>query len=279
MVDRRHDRRFGSDFGGCGEVVSRQVDNVGLPHRLRSALADGDVVNTERHSATYSGALRVDVLDLILCGDVRRVITVVSFAAVGGSADWYITRGTGTVALILLTLSVALGVANVRRLRTAAMPRFVFTAVHRSVSLLALAFLLVHIATAVLDGYVPISVVSAVVPFTSPYRSLWLGLGAVAFDLLLAVTITSVLRHRFGHRAWRITHWAAYACWPIALIHGLGTGSDANTGWMLAIIAGCVAVTIMVVAARMLKRGTPMTSRNGAPALRTGLSERSLIGR
>jgi Ferric reductase like transmembrane component len=171
-------------------------------------------------------------------------------AVAGPSAYWYLTRGTGVVALILLTLSVALGVANVRRLRTENVPRFVIDAVHRNVSLLAMAFLLIHILTSVLDGFAPISLVNAVIPFTGTYRPLWLGLGAVAFDLLLAVVITSLLRRRFGFRTWRVVHWAAYASWPVALLHGVGTGSDTKTGWMLTIVGACVIVMIVAVVSR-----------------------------
>ncbi len=175
-----------------------------------------------------------------------------TIAAVGPSAYWYLTRGTGTIALILLTLSVALGVANVRRLRTENVPRFVLDAVHRNVSLLAMAFLLIHIVTSLLDGFAPISLLDVVVPFGGTYRPLWLGLGAVAFDLLIAVVITSLLRRRFGYKTWRTVHWAAYACWPFALLHGLGTGSDTKAGWMLVIVAACVIVMIVAVVSRAI---------------------------
>ena len=92
---------------------------------------------------------------------------LVAAATTSPTAYWYLTRGTGTVALILLTLSVALGVANVRRLRTEHMPRFVLDAVHRNVSLLAMAFLLIHIVTSLLDGYAPIRIVDVLIPFVS----------------------------------------------------------------------------------------------------------------
>jgi sulfoxide reductase heme-binding subunit YedZ len=173
------------------------------------------------------------------------------FAAATPSAYWYLTRGTGTVALILLTLSLALGVANARRLRTAGIPRFVFTAVHRNASLLAVVFLAVHIATVLLDGYVSVNLLNTIIPFSSSYRPFWLGLGAVAFDLLLAVTITSLLRHRFGYRAWRATHWAAYACWPIALVHAVGTGTDSGAGWMLVIVGACLSLTLAALLTRL----------------------------
>lgn len=165
----------------------------------------------------------------------------------GPSALWYLTRGTGMVSLVLLTVSLALGIANVRRVQTETVPRFVFDAVHRSASLLALAFLVVHIVTSVLDPFAPIRLLDVVVPFTSSYRPVWLGLGAVASDVMIAVVLTSLLRRRFGYRAWRATHWLAYACWPIALVHGLGTGSDAKAGWMLLLTAGCVLVALVAV--------------------------------
>ncbi|HEV2975721.1 MAG TPA: ferric reductase-like transmembrane domain-containing protein, partial [Solirubrobacteraceae bacterium] len=164
----------------------------------------------------------------------------VTAATTAPSALWYLTRGTGATALILLTVSVALGVLNVRRTTLQGVPRFVLEAVHRNVSLLALAFLVVHILTAVMDPFAPIRLIDAVIPFTAAYRPVWLGLGAVAFDLLLAVIITSLLRRRFGLRLWRAVHWLAYGSWPIALVHGFGTGSDASATWFLALSIGCV---------------------------------------
>jgi sulfoxide reductase heme-binding subunit YedZ len=178
------------------------------------------------------------------------MVSVAAAATTGPTALWYLTRGTGVVALILLTLSVGLGVANVRRARTVNVPRFVFDAVHRSASLLAISFLVVHIVTSLLDGFAPIRLIDVVIPFRSAYRPLWLGLGAVAFDLLIAVALTSVLRRRLGYRAWRATHWLAYASWPVALLHGLGTGSDTQRAWMLALAGGCLVVVIVAVVAR-----------------------------
>ncbi len=166
------------------------------------------------------------------------------------TALWFLTRGTGAVTLLLLTVSVALGVANVRRARTVAIPRFVFEAVHRNVALLAVVFLLIHISTSLLDGYAPIRLLDVVVPFGAAYRPVWLGFGAVAFDLIIAVVLTSLVRRRLGYGAWRATHWAAYASWPVAVLHGLGTGSDARTSWMLMLTAGCVIIVIVAVAVR-----------------------------
>jgi sulfoxide reductase heme-binding subunit YedZ len=171
---------------------------------------------------------------------------------VGPSAYWYLTRATGTVALILLTLSVVLGVIDVQRYTTPRAPRFVVDGMHRTASLLAVVFLIAHILTAALDSFASIPLIDAVLPFAGSYRPLWLGLGAVSFDLLLAIVVTSLLRRRLGYRAWRLTHWLAYGSWPVALLHGLGTGSDVKTSWMLAISGGCLALVLTSICVRVV---------------------------
>ena len=171
---------------------------------------------------------------------------------VGPSVYWYLTRSTGVVALVLLTVTMVLGVVDVTRWSTPRWPRFVLDSLHRSVSMLVLVFLGLHIITAALDSFAPIALLDAVLPFIGSYRPFWLGLGAVAFDLLLAVAITSLVRERLGHRAWRITHWLAYACWPIALLHGLGTGSDVKSAWLLVLTAMCVVAVAIAVCVRTL---------------------------
>ncbi len=161
-----------------------------------------------------------------------------SVAAVGPSAYWYLTRGTGAVSLVLLTVSVVLGIVGSLRVSAQLWPRFAIDTVHRDVSLLAIAVLVVHIATSVLDSFAPISLTASVIPFVSSYRPFWLGLGAVSFDLLLALAITSLVRRRLGYGRWRAVHWLAYACWPIAVLHGLGTGTDTKVWWMLVLTRG-----------------------------------------
>jgi len=174
--------------------------------------------------------------------------------AAGGapSAYWYLTRSTGAVALVLLTMVVALGIADVRRYSSPMWPRFVVDALHGNAALLAVVFVVLHIFTSVLDGFAPISLAAAVIPFVSEYRPFWLGLGAVAFDLLLALVITSLMRGRISPSAWRAVHWLAYACWPIALLHGFGTGSDARGSWYLLLTIACTAVVAVAVVARTL---------------------------
>ena len=122
---------------------------------------------------------------------------------------------------------------------------------HRNVSLLAVVLLTVHILTSLLDPFAGIHVLDAIIPFVATYRPLWLGLGAFAADLLIAIALTSVVRRHLGHRAWRATHWFAYLCWPVAVLHAVGTGSDIRQGWMLALIAICVLTLIAAVWTRV----------------------------
>lgn len=172
----------------------------------------------------------------------------------GGSTTWYVARASGVVTLAFLTASVLLGILTSFRWSSPAWPRFVVEFVHRNVSLLVLVFLALHVVTVIADSFVPIRWIDVVVPFVSSYRPFWLGLGAVAFDLLLALVITSLLRHRIGFTTWRVVHWFAYACWPVAVLHGLGTGSDTKSGIVLGFTAACI-VAVLVAAAFRVRAG------------------------
>lgn len=180
-------------------------------------------------------------------------------------ALWYLTRGSGVVALILLTLSVLAGLATESRWNSYRWPRFVVEALHRNLSLLGPVFLVIHIASAVLDSYVPISWVNAIVPFGASYRQFWLGMGALALDLFLAVAITSLVRARLGYRRWRSVHWLAYASWALAIVHGLGTGSDRHQTWFLVLNMAAVASVVVAVALRFSRESPPRGPRRLQP--------------
>ena len=123
--------------------------------------------------------------------------------------------------------------------------------VHRDAALLAVGFLLVHVISLFFDVYAQLKLFDLLVPFGATYRPVWTGLGTLAVDLLIALIVTSLLRHRLGLRAWRVTHWLAYACWPIAFAHALGTGSDAGTWWLRALAGACLATVVAAVVWRL----------------------------
>jgi sulfoxide reductase heme-binding subunit YedZ len=184
------------------------------------------------------------------------------------SALWYLGRGTGVTALVLFTLAVALGVA-VRSGRPAAgLPRFGVHQLHRSASLLATSLLAVHVTALLFDPYAQLRLLDLVLPFAGGYRPLWLGLGTLALDLVVAIVVTSLLRERIGRRAWRALHWATYGMWPLALLHALGTGTDGSTPWLRGIAVACVLSVAAAVGwrLRLPDPRRPRTPQSTAPA-------------
>ncbi|MDQ6899189.1 MAG: ferric reductase-like transmembrane domain-containing protein [Candidatus Dormibacteraeota bacterium] len=173
------------------------------------------------------------------------------------SVLWYAARGAGAVSLLLLTGVVTLGVLAALRWRASAWPRFLTVAFHRNLALLSVTFLGLHIVTAVVDPYTSLGWSAALIPFSSFYRTFWLGLGAIAVDLLLAALLTSLIRRVIGHRTWRLIHWVAYACWPLAFAHGLGTGSDSFSPWLLTVELACLGAVLLAVALRLFLQPAP----------------------
>lgn len=163
------------------------------------------------------------------------------------TALWYASRASGVVALLMLTLVLTLGVLTNQQGRLPGLPRFAVVGLHRNVALLAVAFIAMHVLSAVFDGYVDIGLIAILVPFTSSYETFWLGLGAVAVDLLLAVVVTSLLRTRLGPRLWRTTHWLTYAMYPIVVIHGIGAADDLRSGALLALTVTCALIVLVAV--------------------------------
>ena len=168
-----------------------------------------------------------------------------------GPELWFMNRGTGFVLLVLLTLSVMLGVLSTARISTKLWPRMLSQGLHRNVSLLAVAFLVAHVATAVADTFVNIRWYDVFVPFIGAYMPVWLGFGSLAVDLLIAVVATSVLRHRMSHRPWRMIHVMAYGAWGFGLIHGVQIGTDAPSSWGTVFNYGCIALVFVAVLARV----------------------------
>lgn len=193
-------------------------------------------------------------------------------ASLGPSTYWYLARATGAVALALLTLAVVLGILGPLRISGGRRwPRFAIDLMHRDVSLLVIVLLVLHIATSVLDGFAPIGWLDGINPFGAAYRPLWMGLGAFSFDLLLAIVVTSLLRVRLGYGSWRAVHWLAYLSWPVAVLHGLGTGTDVKTWWMLMLTFASLAAVVTAVLVRVAR------SRPEHDGVRAGASALAVI--
>jgi sulfoxide reductase heme-binding subunit YedZ len=181
------------------------------------------------------------------------------------TALWYASRATGVVALLLLTAVMVLGLLVTRNRKVPGLPHFATTGLHRNLSLLATVFVLVHVLTAVLDGYVSIPLSAAVVPLTSSYERVWLGLGAVSLDLMLAAAVTSLLRRHLSRRVWRAVHLTAYLSWPVAWVHSVFAGGDLQGGLLLGLAAACAAAVAIAAGWRLAAaaRDVPRAERVG----------------
>jgi predicted ferric reductase len=161
---------------------------------------------------------------------------------------WYFSRATGLVSLVLFTGVVVLGALGAGRVATKQWPRFTVAALHRNLALVSVVFLVLHIGSAIIDGYVPLGWLDVVVPFVSEYQPFWVGLGAVAIDLVIAIVVTSLVRTRISPKVWRVVHWLAYLCWPVALVHAIGMASE--YGWVLALEIACLLAAVGAVVFR-----------------------------
>ncbi len=167
--------------------------------------------------------------------------------------DWYAARAGGVVAYVLLTLVVLLGIAMSSGARVERWPRFALKDVHRFAGLLTGTFLVIHIVTIAIDAYLPFSLTSLVVPFTSSYRPVFVGLGIIGAELLLALAVTNRLRDTLPYAAWRRLHYLNFAVWGTATVHGLGSGTDRGTPWLVAIEATAIVAVLTATGWRVLR--------------------------
>lgn len=163
------------------------------------------------------------------------------------SLVWVVERSTGITALVLLSISTVLGTVISAGWRSPRFPEMRSVSLHRNISLMTMVFVLLHVVTAVADSYVDIPLVSVLVPFTANYKVLWVGLGTIAFDLLLAVIVTSYLRDRINARAWRLIHNLTYVLWAIATVHTLGAAYERSLTFITAALGVIIVVPTLVL--------------------------------
>lgn len=182
---------------------------------------------------------------------------------------WFASRGTGAVSLVLFTAVMVLGIITSGRMGLPGLPRAGVLRLHRNLSLISVAFLAIHIVTAIADGYVDLSYWDVLIPFDAGFDPFWIGLATVAVDLLLAIGISSALRLRLSAKVWRVIHLSAYAMWPLALLHGFGvSGGDGRELWMILIDIACIVAVLVAVGFRMRPDRHPDTvARRAARAV------------
>jgi DMSO/TMAO reductase YedYZ heme-binding membrane subunit len=180
-----------------------------------------------------------------------------------GPMLWYLNRGSGVALLVVLTATLALGILTARSGRSRIVPRFLGQQVHRNLGILSLALVVGHAATAIVDSYVDIRWWQAFSPVGATYKPLFLGLGSLAFDVMVLVVLTSLLRERLGQRAWKVVHLLSYLSWPLALVHSVGIGTDAPSSWGRQVGLGCLAA---VAVASVVRVGTDALAARRRPA-------------
>lgn len=176
-------------------------------------------------------------------------------------ALWAFGRVSGLISMVLLTGSVLLGIVVSSGRPLPLLSRFSLTLLHRNVSLLSVVFLILHVVPLLVDSYAHVSLTDVVVPFLGSFKPFWQGLGTVALDLMVAVVLTGVFRHRLGQRTFRTVHWLSYGLWPIAMAHSLGNGSDGGS----APVVGAAVVLSLAVLAAALWRLSPGFTETAAP--------------
>jgi predicted ferric reductase len=179
------------------------------------------------------------------------------------TALWYASRATGVVCLVLFTAVALLGILVNRQGRLPGLPRFAVTGLHRSLSLVAVVFLAIHVLTAIADSFVSIRLAAAVIPFTSSYEPVQIGLGAIALDLVAALIVTSLLRARIGRRLWRGVHWLAYAAFPVTVLHSITSAADLRSGYLLGLTIGCVLGVVAAAGYRIAAARRPQAVGGG----------------
>jgi sulfoxide reductase heme-binding subunit YedZ len=171
------------------------------------------------------------------------------------SLDWYAARAAGVAAYVLLTAVVTLGITMAGRKSFRRWPKFAVEDVHRFGGLLIGTFVTIHVLTIAIDSYLPFSIGSLVIPFLSPYKPLWVALGIVAAELLIALAVTNHYRDRLSYRFWRRAHYANFAVWAAVVLHGLGSGTDRASTWFVLLYAGGAAVVAWAIGWRVARGG------------------------
>jgi predicted ferric reductase len=195
------------------------------------------------------------------------------------TALWYASRATGVVSLVLLSAVMVIGILVNRQGRLPGLPRFAVLGLHRNLSLLAVVFVALHVISAVLDSFVSINLAAAVIPFVSSYEPFWLGLGAVSLDLMAALILTSLLRRFIGRRTWRAVHWLAYASWPVAVAHSIGSSKDLQNGALLGLAVACILAVAGALAWRLARaRAEVPRARRVSDLMASHAPERLMAG-
>jgi predicted ferric reductase len=171
--------------------------------------------------------------------------------------EWYVARAGGMLSFVLLTLAMLVGIGLAGRVTHTRWPRFAVEDLHGYLGVLAGVFLAIHVGSILIDGFVPFSLTAVLVPGASTYRTIPVAFGVVTAELLVALALTNRYRKRMPYRLWRRLHYANFAVWLGALVHGVTAGTDRTSTWGLAVFAAAAASVCAVTAWRVMTVPSP----------------------
>jgi predicted ferric reductase len=183
------------------------------------------------------------------------------FAADQEQVTWYITRSAGITAYLLLWVSTAWGLALSGKVLDGKLHAAFTFDFHQFISLLSIGLVGIHLAALMVDRYLPYTLAQILIPGLSTYRPVWVGIGSLAFPLILLVTITFYLRKRIGMRAFRAIHWLSLAAFLGAAVHGLMAGTDSSLRSMQGLYAGSFLSVVFLLSYRLLTMKTKVLKR------------------
>ncbi len=184
----------------------------------------------------------------------------------GNASFWWITaRASGVAGYLLLTASMVAGVFLHSRLMQRMASPVARMEWHKMLAILGLALVGLHGVALYMDKFIPFTWAQMILPQPGPYRALWVGFGIVAMWLMILVSVTAGLRKHMKASTWKGIHFASYAVFLAATVHGLMSGTDSGLPWMLGIYILSTALVVGVAARRFLSGpNAPLKRRRAA---------------
>lgn len=175
---------------------------------------------------------------------------------------WLASRASGIVALLCVTVSVALGLAMAGKVSRRPGMQKALMGLHEHLALAGLLAIAVHGITLLGDRWLHPGPTGVLVPFAMDYRPVWTGIGIIAGWLAMAVGLSFYARKRIGTKRWRSLHRASLLVWVLGVLHTIGAGTDGQQPWMTAFVAASTAVIVPLLALRLRK---PAPARRPTP--------------
>jgi DMSO/TMAO reductase YedYZ heme-binding membrane subunit len=202
------------------------------------------------------------------------LLSDVKSAGVDDPTLWYVTRGAAATAYLLLTAVMAFGIILSFRGLEGLMRGWRVYDLHQVLTLLMLGFVGLHLVTLYLDPFEPFSLLKLVWPFAETYRPLGTALGVLTLYLLVLVALSSWARRLLSVRFWYVLHLTSYVAFILVTIHGLLTGADSQTPWMLGVYTGSSALIAFLTLGRIYFAAQAARERRARSARATSLRSR-----